>query len=603
MNLAERSRRLGDKRSRGEPIRVLLLRTSSPGVAGWPADRPFKLPACQVIAPLGILYLASVLRREMAGEVEVMVHSLSTAVRSMDGLAAWLATQRPDILGISSLNVEREMAVEVARAARALDDGTVVIAGGPYATYLPRECLEWTDADLLVRGEAEAVIAPLVRALVEGRDPGGIPGTGLPARDGVRLAPAPDPIDPLDALDLPAWDAIDIGAYSTMYNMLGLPVSKPPYVPLLTSRGCPYQCSFCHNYFGRRFRPRSPESVLSEIELLHDRYGVGEFHIVDDVFNFDGDRVEAICRSIIDRGLDIAMAFPNGVRGDILTRSQIELLAHAGCVSMCLSLESASPRIQKLMRKRLDMRRLGETARIASDLGIITKIIFMVGYPGETREEMEATLAWVRDSACDLPQHSIACPLPGTEMHRQAQEWNPGFDYSTRSTEDYNAFKPLTAMDEKEFREVHPRGVAEPLSEPRRVGRLQEIRHRWPPDTERYFDWTLDGVVPGMPVRGGVSDAVPREEMDAILAGLGSGSLGPGWKVAALWPDILEFDPPSGPRARVRIARRDDTKPRMGFSARYNLTYVPSDGMVQVDVSDALGRILAAFRSLDPCEG
>lgn len=600
MKLQDRLDRIARKRARGRRIRVLLVRTSRPGAAFWPEDEPFDLPSCQIVAPLGILYLASMLRRDMDDVVDVNAVSLSTAVHDESGMQDWLQREQPDVVGISALNVEREYAVTLARAVRRYDEGTLILVGGPYATYLPEECLKWTDTDVIFRGEADFTVTRLLEAASSGGDLSRVPGVGFLNGDEVVLTDLPAPIEDLDALPMPAWDMVDFESYSRMYNMLGLPLVKPLYTCLLTSRGCPYRCSFCHNYFGRRFRPRSPESVLQEMEFLYDRHGVSEFHIVDDVFNFDGDRVEAICRGILDRGLDVSLAFPNGVRGDIFDRSQLELLARAGCFSMCLSLESASPRIQKLMHKRLNLPRLGETVRTATDLGIITKLIFMVGYPSETRDEMQMTLDWVRDSACDLPQHSIACPLPGTEMHEHAKAFNPDFHFSLRSTEDYNAFKPLTAMDEKEFRKILSRGVAEMLSVPERVRRLKQIRAQWPPEAERYFDWTLDGAVPGMPVRGGPRDAIARDELVTVLDRLaGENGLEPHWEVEVDSLQVVSITEPGRPTIRLRVSRRDDTKERMASTASYNLTYLPDEDVQPDQVGDLLSRVIEGFQRID----
>jgi anaerobic magnesium-protoporphyrin IX monomethyl ester cyclase len=581
-------------------VRILLLRTSTPGAAFWPENEPFKIPDCQVLPPLGLLYLASMIRRSMGALSDVHVESLSTAVRDERDIPPWLRDLRPDVVGLSSMTVESDLAARVAAHAREAKADTFVILGGPYATFQPAESLKRTGADVAVRGEAETIVAPLLETFLGGGDLHGVPGVAFLEGDRCFLGPAPPPIAPLDSLPFPAWDLVPIEAYSGMYNMNGLPLLMPPYVPLITSRGCPYRCSFCHNLFGRKFRARTPGNVLDEMELLYDRFGVREFHIVDDIFNFDEERMEEICRGIIRRGLKVAIAFPNGIRGDIFTRDQLRLLRKAGCYCMCLSLESASPRILKLMRKKLDLKKLDDNARFASSIGIITKCIFMVGYPSETREEMEQTIRWVRDSGFDLLQHTIACPLPGTEMARHASRFNPDYDVSGDAGMNYNVIRNLTTMEDGELRMLLTNGVAEILSVPRRRERLQEIRSLWGPEAERYFDWTLTGGRAGSDARGARSDKIPSKEIaplaDALLEAEESLK---GWSIGGVKDSIIAFHGPAGERVRVLVTSRDDRKPRMGYSRRYSLSYL-QDPDRKEGPGEILEAIVRAFRKVDP---
>lgn len=577
-------------------LRILLLRTSEAGVAFWPEDKPFRLPECQVIAPLGVLYLASVIRREIGRFFEVQVESLSTAVKNEEEIPAWLSTIKPDILALSSMTLEEDTAIKVVDSARRARDDTIIILGGPYPTYQPEESLKRTGADLIVRGEAETVIAPLLKTLRAGRKPHDIPGVSFMKNGRCHHNPPPPPVDPLDTLPFPAWDSIPIETYSGMYNMNGLPVLKSPYVPLLTSRGCPYRCSFCHNLFGRKFRPRSPENVLDEMELLYEKHGVREFHFVDDIFNLHKKRVEEICHGIIRRGLNISFNFANGIRGDILTQELIKLMKEAGCYCMCLSLESASPRILGLMRKKLNIKKLEEIARFASSIDIITKCIFMVGYPSETREEMEETLRWVMESSFDLLQHSIACPLPGTEMERHAAEFNPSYRPFSGHAMNYNVVRNLTTMDDEEFKNLLSNGVAEILSFPRRAKRIREIRQWWGPEAERYFDWTLSNVAGGFPVRGGKTYNVHLDELKLLAEGLlSSDGLRGGWKIEKIADSIVYFRGPAGKHVNIQVMHRDSNSDSFGLTKRYKLIYIPGTEQVP-DLGAILEDIARAFR-------
>lgn len=464
---------------RKQPLRILLVRTSPVGAAFREPSPP------AVTAPLGILYLTSSLRQELGPRVEVEVESLSTAVRSTDGIAPLVESRRPDVVGISSSLVEEPDAVAVARASRALSPPATVVVGGPYPTCAPGRALENTGADLAVLGEGESAFVNIVRALLDGSDPARAPGaTRL---EGDLVSTEPPPPANVDAIPPPAWDAIPIETYSRLYNFNDIPLLEELHVPLLTSRGCSYRCSFCHNIFGKRFRGRSPENVVEEMEILVDRHGVREFHVVDDIFNADPGRVEAICRLILSRGLDVSLAFPNGVRGDILSKKHIELLRRAGCYSITVALESASARILSRMRKRTNLEKLERAVRHASEAGMIVSCFVIFGYPGETREDLLQTIRWVRDSAVDFPRHSIASPFPSTLMaeHARSEGFTRDIDVDRSSYDWSNA--GLARMDREAFKALVRQGMKEIMEEPARRARLEAIWSRWPAGAMRYM--------------------------------------------------------------------------------------------------------------------
>jgi anaerobic magnesium-protoporphyrin IX monomethyl ester cyclase len=454
-------------------MRVLLVKTSAVGAAHRPPA-----PPC-VIAPLGIMYLASSIRKAFGPRVNVEIESLSTAAERVEDIPSFLKRHRPDVVGISSALTEEREAAEICRHAARLEPRPFIVIGGPYPTCSTSRALRSTGADCAVVGEGEVTFVNLVEALMKGGGPAGIPGTATLDAAGVLQVRAPaEFVRDLDSLAHPAWDLIPIETYSGLFNMNDMPPLYEPYVPMMTSRGCPYRCSFCHNIFGKRFRGRSPENVLEEMELLHDRFGVREFHFIDDVFNYDGERLEKICSLIARRGLRIALAFPNAIRGDILTRKQIGLLRRAGCYSITMALESASPRLQKLMRKNLNLEKLARNARIASSLGMITSCYVMFGYPSETEEEMETTLQWVRNSFFDFPRFCIASPFPGTLMGDHARM--AGFDPETMDPDraQYDLLNPgLASMPPDKFRRRFRSGIEEIFQEPRRQKRLASI---WP---------------------------------------------------------------------------------------------------------------------------
>jgi radical SAM superfamily enzyme YgiQ (UPF0313 family) len=188
-------------------------------------------------------------------------------------------------------------------------------------------------------------------------------------------------------------------------------------IQIFTSRGCPYRCIYCHDLFGKRFRGRKPELVWEEIRFLHDRYGIREFMVEDDIFNMDLDRAKRICDLVIDSGLELGFQFGNGVRLERFDEELMRKLAQAGTHHVAIAIESANDRIQRLIKKNLKVGRLNEVLGWANKYGIETLGFFMLGFPGETVKEIDQTIRFASASHFDEALFSIATPYAGTELN------------------------------------------------------------------------------------------------------------------------------------------------------------------------------------------
>ena len=184
-----------------------------------------------------------------------------------------------------------------------------------------------------------------------------------------------------------------------------------PYMSIVTSRGCPYQCAYCHQTMGKVFRKRSAESVLAEMEELRFKHGFKEFEIVDDCFNLDRERMYAILTGIRDRIGDAKLHFPNGLRTDMLEPEDMALFKQAGTVSAAFAIETSSPRLQKMIHKNLNIEKASAAINASVKAGIYSTGYFMIGFPTETYEEASATVEFaVRSSlhrALFLNAHTI----------------------------------------------------------------------------------------------------------------------------------------------------------------------------------------------------
>jgi anaerobic magnesium-protoporphyrin IX monomethyl ester cyclase len=381
---------------------ILLVRTTRPG---------------DLIPPLGVLHLASSIRSAEA----FRDHRLQVVDFAYQGLdhaeyAALLGRLAPTHVLFSSLDSEYPLFRELCRLSREHAPRSHLVAGGSLATNYHEDVVRRRLVDVAVRGEGEVTIVELLTALDADAPLHDVKGISFREDGKVVSTPPRDPIEDLDSIPWPAWDLVDLRGYSRVPNWNG-ELSGKYYAPIMTTRGCAFNCVYCHNLFGRRIRPRSVENVLAEIQMLYLEHGIREIHFIDDFFNYRLDRVQQICRGIVERGLKLKISFPNGLRADRMDMETLRWLKKAGTYKINYAVETASPRLQKLIRKNLDLDRARHWIEETSRLGIITFGFFMFGFPTETGEEMELTGAFARDSRLDTAKF-----LKVTVFHNTALE-------------------------------------------------------------------------------------------------------------------------------------------------------------------------------------
>ncbi|MCP4152402.1 MAG: AMP-binding protein, partial [bacterium] len=184
--------------------------------------------------------------------------------------------------------------------------------------------------------------------------------------------------------------------YDEYHRFIGLTMVKHS-ITLMATRGCPYDCSYCHKIWPKQHVVRSAENIFQEV-LLYYNMGVRRFAFIDDIFNLDVKNSERFFRLIIENNLDLHLFFPAGLRGDLLTREYIDLMVTAGTVNISMSLETASPRLQKLIKKHLNIQKLRENLEYISSRypHVLLELFTMHGFPTETEEEALMTLAFIK---------------------------------------------------------------------------------------------------------------------------------------------------------------------------------------------------------------
>jgi radical SAM superfamily enzyme YgiQ (UPF0313 family) len=403
-----------------------------------------------VCYPLGLMYLASSLRTLGGHDVDIIDTKVDRL--PLDRVIKRIGDFGAHVVGISGLTFEageiHRMAQEVKRAF----PKKKVILGGPHATVAPAESATDPHVDFAVVGEGEQTLTELVRQIEAGNDTPDIPGLAYRRNGQPTIIPRQLPSLSMDDLPFPAWDLIDIEKYLG-FTRQSIVYAERKYMTIFTSRGCPYQCIYCHPVFGKKYRTRSPENVLEEMKTLYHQYGIREFHFADDNFNLDHARAERICDLIIESGLKVYLSFPNGVRGDILTPRLLKKMKDAGTFMVSYAIETGSPRLQKLLKKNIDFDKITQTINETDRLGILCNGFFMLGFPGETREELDMTLNFAWNSRLHTASFYVVNPFPGTELFEITKEKIPAH-LNDITQQEYNYLRSNYGLSEVGDQEV-----------------------------------------------------------------------------------------------------------------------------------------------------
>jgi anaerobic magnesium-protoporphyrin IX monomethyl ester cyclase len=420
----------------GEPLRVLLLKPY----------QETRLPiACP---PLGLLYLASTLRKTFGSDVEVRVIDLSIQRLRYFQARDLLKEFRPHVVGLGALNWEAEESGQLALMVQNEFPGTIVALGGPFAHKNTTKICATGVYDWIFDGEADWAFPIACQRWFGGDktldDIVGLTWRAAPGehftnnadllRSGLK-APV-GVVDDLNAVPLPAWDLVDFDRYAKVRNFMSL-LKGRRYAPIFTSRGCPFLCTYCHDIFGKKFRWRSPENVAAEVQLLQE-LGVDELQIVDDIFNMNPPRMKAVCRAIEPYKMHIT--FPNGLRFDILDEEGCEALVRAGTYGACVAIETITPRLQELIKKRLRVEKAQQAIGWLADRGVLIRGFFMIGFPTETLAEIDATINYAVRSNLAQAYFFNVVPQPGTPLYDLAMRENPAA-LEAQTLQEYNANK------------------------------------------------------------------------------------------------------------------------------------------------------------------
>ena len=376
----------------------------------------------QIIPDLGLMYLAATARE--AG-MDVVIKDLRKDRWPLERLSEYVSINSPKIIGIKCYSHEIAGIAKMVRALRIVCPQALFLLGGPHASSDPEGALAQTGVDYVFIGEAESSLKAFLawfRSGLTGLPPESIAGIAFRTSSGMAVRKnefAPD----LDQLPMPAWDLLPPSEYPD--EATGIFVPGFPIAPMMLSRGCPFRCAYCgaRKVMGERIRYRSPRHILAEIDYLSDRYRISNFSFLDDNYTCNREKAAEMFTVLAARKPRIAFSFPNGVRAETLDAELLKLMERAGCYSLALGIESGSDATLARMRKgqtRLEVEEAVALIRRTTSIRITG--FFILGYPGETLEDVEETIRFAHRLPIHHPHFCLFTPLPGTPVYRELQD-------------------------------------------------------------------------------------------------------------------------------------------------------------------------------------
>jgi anaerobic magnesium-protoporphyrin IX monomethyl ester cyclase len=396
-----------------------------------PAVETFRFATTSIAPPLGLAYVAGAL--EAAGErvtvVDAVAEAPDTCIRYLKGYLIGLSFDKvarrvpadAKVVGISVIFThEWPAVVRLIDAIKDRHPDIPVVVGGEHAAAIPEFCLRTSRADLLVLGEGEETAVELVRALDEGRALDGINGVAFRTEDAIVVNPRRQRALAIDAIPWPAWHHFDLDTYHE-HRWMGGMYSSTKSVPILATRGCPYQCTYCSapNMWEPRWIPRDPAGVADEIQHYVEHDGARNFPFQDLTAIIRREWIVDFCRELLDRRLRITWQMPTGTRSEAIDEEVAELLRQTGMISMAYAPESGSEETRQLVKKRMKTDRLFQSMRDAVKSDLNVSVFLVIGFPHDTQSNLRENLPFL-DEVAEIGITDIAIAfymaLPGTEI-------------------------------------------------------------------------------------------------------------------------------------------------------------------------------------------
>ena len=388
--------------------------------------------------PLGLAYVAAAARQ--AGFACRVIDATGEALDAvspyperddfmMQGLTVDETVRRipadADVIGVSCMfSTLWPLTHRMATAIRETFPRALLVLGGEHGTAVPEHVLATSVFDVVVLGEGEETFVELLRARAEGRSLGQVKGIAYREAGGVVTTGLSPRRRDVDGIPLPDWDSFPIREYIDRHQTNGINLGRS--MPILGTRGCPFQCTFCSNpaMWTQRWIARDPGRLADEMELYVRKYAVTNFDFQDLTAIVKRQWIVDFCRELIGRGLSITWQMPSGTRAEVFDEEVADLLYRSGCRALAFAPESGSPDILKAVKKQVDLDHMLSAMRAAVRRGLKLSCFIVIGFPDDTPATLRQTLGLIRRMA-RLGVYDVAVskfvPYPGSALFRRLQ--------------------------------------------------------------------------------------------------------------------------------------------------------------------------------------
>jgi anaerobic magnesium-protoporphyrin IX monomethyl ester cyclase len=451
-------------------MRITLVH---PAGSNWIPGKKDITATANRMAPLGLLSIAAYLKRD--GH-EVFIHDClgPGAPASVEENVKIVLRSDPELVGFSTTTSSFLDGHDMALMIKAADPAIRTVFGGVHVSALGEALMRFPAIDYLCPGEGEATLSELAA----GREPAAI--EGLIRRDGEKIVTNPPRAMLLDLDRLPFPDYAGLKGFPHGYTLPLFSYIGVPGATMSTSRGCPYQCSYCdRSVFKRSFRFNSPAYIYEHMRHLRTRFGIRHINIYDDLFTLNRARISELCGLLVARPLGIR--FNCAVRVGHADDDLLRMLKNAGCLMVSIGIESADPALLERHKSGVTLEEVRDTVARIKACGLRVKGLFMMGLPGETEESIRKTSDFVLSLDLDDMNMSKFTPFPGAAVWSTIQE-EGAFHEDWRQMNCLNfVFVPKTIASRERLDELYNRHVKRFYSDPvwRRKFARRLWQHRW----------------------------------------------------------------------------------------------------------------------------
>ena len=362
--------------------------------------------------PLGLAYIASVLQSKghTARLLDMEAESLDE-----EGLIAEISKFAPDLIGIYSSTPIIFYAFSLAKICKE-NFSVPIVFGGPHPSSFPEDTIKNDFVDFVVRGEGEFVMADLADTLSENLPLEQVRGLSFKKENKIINNSPQAYIENLDDLPLPSHNLLPVAKYSP-YSYLD---RGGKWFTMLTTRGCPFRCIFCNSgsIFGKRYRTRTPQNMVKEVEILNKNYDIKNILFVDDTFTLSKESTLEFCRLLREKKLDISWSCETRVH--LVDDELLKEMKRAGCFGIAFGIESGSQKMLDNLKKGITLEQSEYAVKAAKKAGIEVRTFWVFGAPNETRDTVLESIKFAKKLNPDIAHFNVMTPYPDTEIYKMA---------------------------------------------------------------------------------------------------------------------------------------------------------------------------------------